>query len=215
MKNKVITNTIKTTKAMSKKSILIAATIFASFTTYANDNLTKETGTATTTTVATENPAPSSFGEQSEDNSYEVRKISSITEVGTTFLYDKAFFNVYQAVGANINPYLFIGGGIGVQVRANQQYQFQLLADVRAKVLDKRVTPIFMMQIGYNRAGSETIYNKENQSLKAEQLNLNLGTGILVKATDNASFTLNGGYSLFSDFNKNMNGAFVKIGYVF
>lgn len=209
-----------------QKSILIAATIFASIASYANDNLTTETAATTTTTetaattttteaiAATENPAPTSFGEQ-DDNYYYERRISAITEVGTTFLYDKAFFNMYQAVGARVNPYLFIGGGLGVQVRANQQYQFQLLADVRANVLDKRVTPIFMMQVGYNRSGAETIYNKEKQSLKPEQLNLNLGTGILVKATDNASFTLNGGYSLFSDFSKNMHGGFVKIGYVF
>ena len=196
------------------KSILIAATIFASVAAYANDNAAVETTTPATTVEATENPEASSFGNQSENDVYQ-RRISSITEVGTTFLYDKAFFTIYQALGANVNPYLFVGGGIGLQVRANQQYQFQLLGDVRAKVLDKRVTPIFMMQVGYNRTGSETLYNKENKALKPEQLNLNLGTGILVKATDNASFTLNGGYSLFSDFTKNMHGAFVKIGYVF
>ena len=93
-----------------QKSILIAATIFASIASYANDNLTTEnavtlttetavttttTETAATTTTteaiaATENPAPTSFGEQ-DDNYYYERKISAITEVGTTFLYDKEF----------------------------------------------------------------------------------------------------------------------------
>ena len=96
-----------------QKSILIAATIFASIASYANDNLTTEnavtttTETAATTTTteaiaATENPAPTSFGEQ-DDNYYYERRISAITEVGTTFLYDKAFFNMYQAVGARVN----------------------------------------------------------------------------------------------------------------
>jgi hypothetical protein len=204
-----------------KKSILIAATIFASIASYANDNVETETNKTTvstptiTSTEAVENPAPSSFGEQDDDAFNYDRKISAITEVGTTFLNDKAFFNIYQAVGARVNPYLFIGAGLGLQVRGNQQYQYQLLADVRANILNKRVTPVLLMQVGLNKVGPEILEKSEKDALKGSQLNLNLGTGILIKATDNASFTINGGYSLFSDFTKNKNGGFVKIGYVF
>ncbi len=44
---------------------------------------------------------------------------------------------------------------------------------------------------------------------------LNAGTGILIKAKPNASFTINGGYTLYSDFKQNIHGGFVKVGYVF
>jgi hypothetical protein len=130
-------------------------------------------------------------------------------------MYNQRFVNVYQVLGGRVNPYLFIGGGIGVQVKNPNAYQFQILADVRVNPLDKRVTPVFMAQIGLNKVGPETLYNKEQKYLGNTQMNVNLGTGILVRALPNAAFTLNGGYSLFTDLKGNIHGAFVKIGYVF
>ena len=135
--------------------------------------------------------------------------------MGASFMYNKRFVNIYQAVGARINPYLFIGGGVGVQVKNSSTYQFQLLADVRVNAIDKRVSPIFFTQFGLNKVGPETLYTENQKYLNNTQFNLNLGTGILVKALPNAAFTINGGYSLFTDFNKSINGGFVKIGYVF
>ena len=58
-------------------------------------------------------------------------------------------------------------------------------------------------------------WTKENFSIKIFCSIPNIATGILVKALPNAAFTINGGYSLFTDFNKSINGAFVKVGYVF
>ena len=34
-------------------------------------------------------------------------------------------------------------------------------------------------------------------------------------AKEKASFTLNGGYTLFTDFKNSINGGFIKIGYIF
>lgn len=217
------------------KKLLLTIGLFASIATYATDNevektdnvLTASTNTISTTTsssnsntVTTETnntTTPnegSSFGEQDETSFWEPG-ISSITELGASFMYNQKFVNIYQAVGGRINPYLFIGGGVGVQVKNTSTYQFQLLADVRVNALNKRVTPIFMTQFGLNKVGPETLYNKEQKYLGNTQFNLNLGSGILVRALPNAAFTLNGGYSLFTDFNKNIHGAFIKIGYVF
>lgn len=44
---------------------------------------------------------------------------------------------------------------------------------------------------------------------------MNAGAGILIKAREKASFTINGGYSIFTDFDNNLQGGFVRIGYVF
>jgi len=206
------------------KNLLLTIALFAGIATYAAD--TKSTEAATIVTATTEASKEttstsaaatdaSSFGEDAEEQELWPARISSITEIGASFMYDKRFVNVYQALGKRVNPYLFIGGGIGVQVKNSSTYQFQLLADVRVNALNKRVSPIFFTQFGLNKVGPETLYNNEQKFLGSNQFNLNLGTGILVKALPNAAFTLNGGYSLFTDFNKSINGAFVKVGYVF
>ncbi len=195
------------------KNLLLTIGLFAGIATYATDNNT----TATTTETVTTAPATteqSSFGDDVEESFWEPG-VSSITELGASFMYNQRFANIYQAVGGRVNPYLFIGAGIGVQVKNPNAYQFQLLADVRVNPLNKRVTPVFMTQFGLNKVGPETLYNKEQKYLDNTQFNLNLGTGILVRALPNAAFTLNGGYSLFTDFKQNIHGAFVKIGYVF
>ena len=193
------------------KNLLLTIGLFAGIATYATDNNTIATTTETlTTTPAT--TEQSSFGDDAEETFWEPG-VSSITELGASFM--QRFANIYQAVGGRVNPYLFIGAGIGVQVKNPNAYQFQILADVRVNPLDKRVTPVFMTQFGLNKVGPETLYNKEQKYLDNTQFNLNLGTGILVRALPNAAFTLNGGYSLFTDFKQNIHGAFVKIGYVF
>jgi len=209
------------------KNLLFTIALFAGIASYAADTNTLEANNATgktetTTAVTTANAAateavgdePSSFGDEEKQTHWQ-SGFSSITEIGASFMYDKRFVNIYQALGKRVNPYLFIGGGLGVQVKNSSTYQFQLLADIRVNPLNKRVTPIFFTQFGLNKVGPETLYNKEQKYLGSTQFNLNLGTGILVKALPNAAFTLNGGYSLFTDFNKNINGAFVKVGYVF
>ena len=53
MKYNVFTNTIKKIKTMSKKSILLAATLFIGFASFANDNSVKEPESTVTTTEAT------------------------------------------------------------------------------------------------------------------------------------------------------------------
>ncbi len=203
------------------KKLLLTIGLFTGIATYATDinavgvtnNVNEKiiTSTIAETKVGDE---PSSFGNDESTTHWE-SGVSAITEIGASFMYDKRFVNIYQAVGARINPYLFIGGGVGVQVKNSSTYQFQLLADIRVNAIDKRVTPIFFTQFGLNKVGPETLYNEKQKSLGSTQFNLNLGTGILVKALPNAAFTINGGYSLFTDFNKNINGAFVKVGYVF
>ena len=203
------------------KKLLLTIGLFTGIAAYASDINAVENTTntnekiITSTTVETKvGDEPSSFGNDETTTHWE-SGISSITEMGASFMYNKRFVNIYQAVGARINPYLFIGGGVGVQVKNSSTYQFQLLADVRVNAIDKRVSPIFFTQFGLNKVGPETLYTENQKYLNNTQFNLNLGTGILVKALPNAAFTINGGYSLFTDFNKSINGGFVKIGYVF
>ena len=112
-----------------------------------------------------------------------------------------------------VNPYFFIGQGVGLQVSNNHLYQVQTTADIRTYVLDRKVTPMFTVQVGVNKVGNAP--ENEKKKLNDTQLTMNAGAGILVKARENASFTINGGYTIFSDFKNNVQGGFVKVGYVF
>ncbi len=199
------------------RNVLLILGLFAGISSYAADS--KETATTTTATTTevttTEAVDPSAFGKETNEI-VNNRRFSSITEVGASFITsENRFFNVYQAVGVRINPYVFIGEGLGVQAGKNKTFNIQLLTDLRVNVLNKRVTPVFLAQIGLNKVGGDVIYTTKERKMSDTQMNINLGTGILFKATDRAAFTLNGGYSLYTDFNKNQHGGFVKIGYVF
>ena len=191
-----------------KKLILLAATLFIGFASYAEDT-TAETPTNNATTTETTEAATIN---NDEVYVYE-RRFSAITEIGTTFAQTQPYFNIYQVIGVRVNPYFFIGQGFGLQVSNNKLLQIQATADVRAYVLDKKVTPMFTVQAGLNKVSNSPV--DEKQALNDSQFIMNAGTGILVKARENASFTINGGYTIFTDFNNNVHGGFVKIGYVF
>jgi hypothetical protein len=191
-----------------KKLILLAATVFIGFASYAEDT-TAETPTNNATTTETTEAATIN---NDEVYVYE-RRFSAITEIGTTFAQTQPYFNIYQVIGVRVNPYFFIGQGFGLQVSNNKLLQIQATADVRAYVLDKKVTPMFTVQAGLNKVSNSPV--DEKQALNDSQFIMNAGTGILVKARENASFTINGGYTIFTDFNKNAHGGFVKVGYVF
>ena len=191
-----------------KKLILLAATLFIGFASYAEDT-TAETPTNNATTTETTEAATIN---NDEVYVYE-RRFSAITEIGTTFAQTQPYFNIYQVIGVRVNPYFFIGQGFGLQVSNNKLLQIQATADVRAYVLDKKVTPMFTVQAGLNKVSNSPV--DEKQALNDSQFIMNAGTGILVKARENASFTINGGYTIFTDFNNNLHGSFVKIGYVF
>ncbi len=191
-----------------KKLILLAATLFIGFASYAEDT-TAETPTNNATTTETTEAA---IINNDEGYVYE-RRFSAITEIGTTFAKNQPYFNIYQVIGVRVNPYFFIGQGFGLQVSNNKLLQIQATADVRAYVLDKKVTPMFTVQAGLNKVSNSPV--DEKQALNDSQFIMNAGTGILVKARENASFTINGGYTIFTDFNKNAHGGFVKVGYVF
>ena len=191
-----------------KKLILLAATVFIGFASYAEDT-TAETPTNNATTTETTEAA---IINNDEVYVYE-RRFSAITEIGTTFAQTQPYFNIYQVIGVRVNPYFFIGQGFGLQVSNNKLLQIQATADVRAYVLDKKVTPMFTVQAGLNKVSNSPV--DEKQALNDSQFIMNAGTGILVKARENASFTINGGYTIFTDFNKNAHGGFVKVGYVF
>ena len=191
-----------------KKLILLAATVFIGFASDAEDT-TAETPTNNATTTETTEAATIN---NDEVYVYE-RRFSAITEIGTTFAQTQPYFNIYQVIGVRVNPYFFIGQGFGLQVSNNKLLQIQATADVRAYVLDKKVTPMFTVQAGLNKVSNSPV--DEKQALNDSQFIMNAGTGILVKARENASFTINGGYTIFTDFNKNAHGGFVKVGYVF
>lgn len=188
-----------------KKTILVAATLFFGIASYAQEN-----GLTTTNTA----PANKEEATISTDDDYVYeRRFSAITEIGSVIAYNKPYFNVYQAIGVRVNPYFFIGQGVGLQVSNNHYLQVQATADVRAYVLNKKVTPMFTVQAGLNKVSNAPV--DEKKRLGDMQFTMNAGTGILIKARENASFTINGGYTLFTDFKQNVHGGFVKIGYVF
>ena len=187
-----------------KKTILLAVTLFFGFVSFATDNTTETTANATTTTEAA--------SINNDDYVYE-RRFSAITEIGTTFARTQPYFNVYQVIGVRVNPHFFIGQGFGLQVSNNKLLQIQATADMRAYVLDKKVTPMFTIQAGLNKVSNSAV--DEKKKLSDTQFTMNAGTGILIKARENASFTINGGYTIFTDFKNNVNGGFVKVGYVF
>lgn len=190
-----------------KKTILLAVTLFIGIASFANDNMVE---TATHIDNSTETAEANMI--QDEGFGYE-RRFSAITEIGTTFARTQPYFNIYQVIGVRVNPHFFIGQGFGLQVSNNKLLQIQATADMRAYVLDKKVTPMFTIQAGLNKVSNASV--DEKKRLNDTQFIMNAGTGILIKARENASFTINGGYTLFSDFKNNVNGGFVKIGYVF
>ncbi|MBK9329924.1 MAG: hypothetical protein IPM95_11630 [Sphingobacteriales bacterium] len=189
------------------KKLFLATFAFLTLASFANEG----------ETIISNTPAENTITEESDQEDVPVgyeRRFSTITEAGTSFVYNKPYFNVYQAIGIRVNPYLFIGQGVGLQVSDNKMLQIQATADVRAYVLDKRITPLFMLQAGLNKV-SKAPETTEQKRPGDTQFLMNIGSGVLFKARENASFTLNGGYSLFTDFKNNMHGGFIKIGYVF
>ena len=188
-----------------KKEFVVAVMALFSMTAFANGNDVS----IEPSNITVENNSEATAEEYVEYD----RRFSSITEVGTAFAGKQAYFNLYQAIGMRINPYFFIGQGVGIQVSNNRIYQMHTTADFRAYVLDKKVTPMFVVQAGINKVGNAP--ETETKQLKDLQLMLNAGTGILIKAKPNASFTIHGGYTLYSDFKQNIHGGFVKVGYVF
>lgn len=189
------------------KTILTAVALFIGFASFAQDDDFKTTAITapTATTEATTAPTDEVY--------YYERRFSAITEIGTVFAYNRPYFNIYQVVGVRINPYFFIGQGVGLQVSNNKLLQIQTTADLRAYVLNKKVTPMFTLQAGLNKVSNAPI--EEKKKLNDLQFTMNAGTGILIKARENASFTINGGYTLFTDFKNSVHGGFVKVGYVF
>lgn len=186
------------------KKLLVTLAICTGLSAYANDSLT-------VVNTQTENN-PQSVNE----NAYTERKISAITETGMTYMFGKPAFNIYQAVGIKVNPYLFIGEGVGIQIQNTNQWQFQLLTDMRVHALNKWVTPTFTLQAGLNKTGNKNPVNEKTQKILSENsMSLNAGTGVLFRVKENASFSLTGGYSLISDFKTNFNGGFVKFAYLF
>jgi hypothetical protein len=196
-----------------KKTLLVTATLFIGLTSFAENN------TETTTTVSTVNIEKEAAASATELNTeaaeeyYYERRFSAITEMGTTFARTQPYFNIYQAIGVRVNPHFFIGQGFGLQVSNNKLLQIQATADMRAYALDKKVTPMFTVQAGLNKVSNSPV--DEKKKLNDTQFIMNAGTGILIKARENASFTINGGYTLFTDFKNKINGGFVKVGYVF
>jgi hypothetical protein len=197
-----------------RKTFVLAVSLCFGLASFAENNIENSSTAATTeinqheANVTTLEPE----GENLEVSGVE-RRFSAITEVGSVIRTDKAYFSIYQVLGMRINPYVFIGQGLGVQVSKNKNYQLQATVDLRTYVLDKKVTPMFTVQAGLNKTNEYA--SNEARKLNDIQFLLNAGTGILVKAKENASFTINGGYSLYTDFNKNMHAGFVKVGYVF
>lgn len=193
-----------------KKTLFLAVLAFTAFTANSKEpNEVTSTAEAAVTTETGLNP----MADSDETYNYE-RRFSTITEVGTIFAYNKAYFNVYQVIGMRVNPYFFIGQGVGIQVSNMNMYQFQTTVDLRAYVLDKKVTPMFTVQAGLNKVGNAPILSEAKQ-LNDTQFTTNIGAGILIKAREKASFTINGGYTLFTDFKNKESGGFIKIGYVF
>lgn len=191
-----------------KKTLFIAAMALSGWMAHAGESTTEPTTEVTPATTTT-----TEVTEPTDDGSYYERRFSSITEAGSVIAYKKAYFNIYQAIGVRVNPYFFIGQGVGLQVSDKNMYQFQTTVDMRAYVLDRKVTPMFTVQAGLNKVGNAPY--DEKKKLNDTQFTMNAGTGILIKARENASFTINGGYTLFTDFKNNVNGGYVKIGYVF
>ncbi len=192
-----------------KRTILLAVTLCIGYSTFADENSLSTTSGTGTETVSQETASSA----ETEDVYYYVRKFSAITETGTTIAYGKPYFTIYQAIGVRVNPYFFIGQGVGLQVSNNKLLQLQATADIRTYVLDKKVTPMFTVQAGLNKVSNTPV--DEKKKLNDTQFVMNAGTGILVQARENASFTISGGYTIFTDFKNNVHGGFVKVGYVF
>ncbi len=194
-----------------KTRLLAVWVLFSSVAAFAGENATT---TAPATAVQQALPPAEETTGSIQEEVY-VRRFSSITEMGSTIAKGQGYFSVYQAVGIRVNPHVFIGEGIGIQTAPERGIQVQLLTDLRVYALDRKVTPVFLVQAGMNKGGNGTFSQSEKERLGDTQLNINAGAGVMFKARPNAAFTLNGGYSLYSDMNRNLHAAFVKIGYVF
>jgi len=114
-----------------KKLLITTVALFLGITIYAENNIAENPSAITTTSIETALP-PAEEEDIVEEDFTEVRRFSSITEIGSAFVYDKAYFNIYQAFGMRVNPYFFIGQGLGLQVSNNSLLQLQATLDARA-----------------------------------------------------------------------------------
>lgn len=142
------------------------------------------------------------------------RGFSSITELGTSFSYGKTFFTISETWGMRINPYLFVGQGLQLNVTSNKWADFAATANVRVNFTDKKVAPMFTTDFGVNKTNQST-YGNEVMTLKDRQFVMQNGLGIDFRFGPYAALTLNGGYKLLTDFKQSNHGGFVKIGYIF
>ncbi|MCB9034492.1 MAG: hypothetical protein H6553_11695 [Chitinophagales bacterium] len=113
-----------------------------------------------------------------------------------------------------INPYLFVGQGIHINVTKNKWADLAATANVRVNFTDKNIAPQFISEIGVNKTNQST-YDNEVMTLKDRQFIMQSGLGVEFRFGPYAALTLNGGYKLLTDFNNNNHGGFVKIGYIF
>lgn len=143
-----------------KKLLITTVALFLGITIYAENNIAENPSAITTTSIETALP-PAEEEDIVEEDFTEVRRFSSITEIGSAFVYDKAYFNIYQAFGMRVNPYFFIGQGLGLQVSNNSLLQLQATLDARAYILDKKVTPMLTMQIGMNKVSYAPVFENK------------------------------------------------------
>jgi opacity protein-like surface antigen len=142
------------------------------------------------------------------------RGFSSITELGATHIAGKTFFSISETWGIRINPYVFVGQGMHLNVSNNQCTDLSATIDVRANLLKRNVSPQLLLGMGINKS-SRSIKTNDDVLLSANKFVLNLGAGVEFRISPRAGITLNGGYKLLANQTEKNHGGFVKVGYVF
>ncbi len=141
------------------------------------------------------------------------RGFSSITEVGTSYVFGQPFFTVQETWGVRVNPYFFIGQGTAVNLAKNKWLDFAATVETRTNFTKTNVSPQFNLGFGLNKTNQ--LSNEGKQILNDRQFVLTAGLGLEFRISPIAGITVNGGYKLLTDFDQNVHGGFVRVGYVF
>lgn len=145
---------------------------------------------------------------------YSTKRFASYTEIGTAHYLGHNFFTASETWGIKINPYVFVGQGMHLNISSNRWMDISATADVKVTVLDKKISPIFSVGFGLNKS-NQTKYYDEGYNLNSTQFICNVATGIKVAVKENKAVLLNGGYRLLADSENQIHGGFVKVGFTF
>ena len=114
--------------------------------------------------------------------------------------------------GYQFNPYLYVGGGVAVNLFEGDIVGLPIFAHVRANVSNKHISPYIDLRIGYSPLEDvKGVYMAPSIGCKIKSFNVSMG--YVMQKAEYSYFDSNSGYGFQSD--ENCGGLSLKIGFEF